>query len=144
MFLGEFRHSLDAKGRLVLPSEMRSELEEGAVITKSNRGMYLVGFPRAGFEALATRISEEASADDDLRLVSDRFFAVARTVTLDRAGRILIPENLRAYAALESDAVITGSVDHFNVWDAAHYDDEALRADSVIPELSRRVRGLNF
>ena len=144
MFLGEFRHSLDAKGRLVLPADMRAQLEEGAVITRSNVGRYLVGFAHADFEALARRLAEQTAKDPQLRLVEGQTFAKARAVPLDRAGRILIPENLREWAGLESDVVVAGANDHFRLWDADEYEGAAARADALIPELIGQVRDLTF
>ena len=144
MFLGEFRHSLDPKGRLVLPAEMRSELEEGAVVTRSNVGKYLVGFARADFEALARRLAEQTAKDPGLRMVEGQTFAKARSVPLDRAGRIVIPENLRQWAGLSSEVVVAGANDHFRLWDAGEYDTSAARVDALIPELIGHVKELNF
>ena len=144
MFTGEYRHSLDPKSRLVLPSEIRAMVEEGAVVTKSMVGRYLVGFPRAGFDQLAGQLAETVAKDPQRRVVERRWFAAARPVTPDRAGRILIPQTLREHAGLETEAVIVGVNDHFEIWDAARYDAEDARADALIPELIQHAPELTY
>lgn len=144
MFLGEFRHSLDAKGRLVLPAQVRSLLEEGAVLTRSNRGNYLLGFTRTDFGDLARRLAEHTSKDPQRRLVERAWFSAARELELDRAGRILIPQNLRDHAGLEADVVVVGVNECFEIWDAARYDAEQSKAAAVIPEIVRDVPELGF
>jgi MraZ protein len=128
---------------------MRSMLEEGAVVTKSNVGRYLVGFPRAGFDQLAARLAETLARDPasvtmHRRVVERRWFAASRQVMLDRAGRILIPQTLRDHALLESEVVIAGVNDHFQIWDASLYDAEDVRAEALIPELIQHVPELTY
>ena len=144
MFLGEFRHTVDPKGRLVLPAEIRSQLEEGAVLTKSNVGRYLVGFRQADWDARARSLAEQTAKQPELRLVEGRTFSAARRVPVDRAGRILIPPTLRDDAGLESEVVIAGANDHFRIWRPEVYAAAAAQLDALMPELIKKVPELNF
>ena len=144
MFLGEFRHSLDPKGRLVLPSEIRSSVEEGAVLTKSLVDRYLVGFTASDFADLARRVAEETAKDPQIGLAERRWFASARQVTPDKAGRILIPPTLREHAGLENDVVIAGVNERFEIWDAAEYDAAQARAEPLMSEMAKKIPQLRF
>jgi transcriptional regulator MraZ len=144
VFLGEFRHSLDAKGRLVLPAQVRSLLEEGAVLTRSNRGSYLLGFTQDDFADLARRLAEHTAKDPQRRLVERAWFSAAREVEMDRAGRILIPQNLRDFAGLDSDVVVAGVNECFELWDAGRYDAEQAKVGAVISEIVKDVPELGF
>ena len=144
MFKGEFRHSLDQKGRLVLPAQVRGMVEEGAVLTKSNRGNYLVGFTRDDFGRLAARLAEHTSKDPRRRLVERAFFSSARDVEIDRAGRIVIPQNLRDHAGLEGDVVVVGVNECFEIWDGGRFEAEQAKVSAALPDIIQDVPELGF
>jgi MraZ protein len=118
VFTWEYRHSLDQKGRLVLPSEWRQAVAEGAVITQSQVGGYLVGQTRSGFEAWMESV-REAAKDDRRRMVERTFFRRSKIVDLDTAGRILLPVEHRNHAGIGTEAVLIGVGERFEVWDPA-------------------------
>jgi transcriptional regulator MraZ len=144
LFVGEFRHSLDAKGRLVLPAQVRSMVEEGAVLTRSNRERYLLGFTARDFDDLGRRLAEHTAKDPQRRMVERFWFASARQVELDRSGRILIPQALREYAGLETDVVVAGVNECFEIWDQDRYDAEQARVAAAIPDIITDVPELGF
>ena len=144
MFSGEFHHSLDAKGRLVLPAEIRSLTEEGAWITKSMVGPYLIGFTAADWLDLAARMKEQSAKDPERRAVERRFFASALQATPDRAGRILIPQGLREHARLENDVLIAGVNEVFEIWNPALYEASERRTDVLIPQMLPKLPELNY
>src|SRR5258708_866610 len=107
MFLGEFQHSLDAKGRMILPAKFRDQLEAGAIITKG-RGRCLAVYTAEEFEDVASQVREVSKRGPRERDAARVFFSGANDVQLDRQGRVAIPQTLRTYAGLERDVVVVG------------------------------------
>ncbi len=116
VFLGLYEHSLDDKGRLVLPRKYRASLEHGCVVAKGHDGSIHV-WPRDGFAALP-RGSRSSLPPTRGRVRSFRrsLTSTATDQAIDRAGRISLPERLRQYAGLDKDVVVTGADDHLELW----------------------------
>jgi MraZ protein len=117
MFLGEYQHALDAKGRVILPAKFRDQLESGGFVTSEVDGCLAVWTP-AEFDVKAAEIKERARAGgpagrDQLRA----FFGGAVEAMPDRQGRIAIPQHLREFASLDRDVVVAGMFDHLEIWD---------------------------
>lgn len=132
MFLGEDRHNVDSKGRLVLPSRYRSQLsEQGCVITKGQDG-HLMVFP--------TTVYQE-KADEALAMPNDKagrryrrtLFGGADQQVPDTSGRLLLRSDLREYAGLETgEAVaVVGVFDHIELWNAPRFDSERQIGDAA-------------
>lgn len=115
MFTGEYRHSVDEKGRVAIPARFRPQLDKGPVVAKWTDGCAAV-FPRAAFEQLAAKVTVLPIADERARAVSRFLFASAFEVDLDGQGRIVLPATVREWAALGSDAVVVGGWDHVEIW----------------------------
>jgi MraZ protein len=120
MFLGEHQHSLDAKGRVILPARFREQLEGGAVMTKALDGCLSV-FPIAEFRQRARRLQDARSRGSRERQAARTFFAGAVEIAPDKQGRVAIPQSLREYAALDRDVIVAGNFDHIELWDAARF-----------------------
>ena len=141
MFVGSFEHSLDEKGRVVLPSQYRVALAEGGVLVPWER--YLGLWTPEGFETMAevikTHFTEE---EEDLDVVEDLFrvfLARSTHVRPDTAGRILLPVEARAQIGLDRDAVVTGRLDHIEIWDRAAW--RSVFADAQ-PNLTRALKAV--
>lgn len=119
MFLGEYVHSLDPKGRLILPARFREALSE-AYVTSEMDGCLALWAP-ARFEERAEQMKEHSKGDATQRNMARVFFAGAQEANPDKQGRIALPTNLRQFAGLsaESQVVVTGAYDHVEIWDAA-------------------------
>jgi MraZ protein len=115
VFLGRHGHNLDEKGRLALPARYRDELRDGVVITRGFDNCLLV-YPMAAWAPLAERVSALSIGDPDVRLLRRMLFANATDLMLDRQGRILVPAELRAHAALEREAVVVGMHSFIEIW----------------------------
>ncbi len=115
MFLGEFEHTIDDKGRVAIPARFREELSEGLVLTRGFDHCLQV-FPRPTWEALRQRISALSLGNEEARNLRRLLFSGAAEVEVDRQGRILIPQNLREYAGLSEMAVIAGLDTYFEMW----------------------------
>jgi MraZ protein len=117
MFLGEFQHSLDAKGRVILPVRFREQLEGGGYMAKALDGCLAV-YPVAEFTQLAAKLGEARERGPQERQAARSFFAGAVDSTPDKQGRVAIPQSLREYAHLEREVTVVGSFDHIEIWDA--------------------------
>jgi len=136
VFLGEYKHSVDAKGRVVLPSRFRDDLAEGCVVTKGQERCLFV-FPINRWETEMTQVSELPRTNARNRQYARSFFASAIQQDLDKQGRVQIPQNLRDYAGLGKDIAVLGVSDRVEIWDAAEwlqYNNEADEAYSSIEE----------
>ena len=117
MFLGEHKHSLDDKGRLILPSRFRESLE-GAFVTSEIDGC-LGLWPPDDFARRAEEMNQRRLGDERDRSVARFFFAYAQEASPDKQGRVALPANLREFASLTREVVVNGAYDHVEVWDAA-------------------------
>ena len=135
MFLGEYFHSLDGKGRVVMPSGFRRDLEEGCVVAKGQDGQ-LILFPTGEFESRAAEVREKPQ-----NRVGRRFartvFSGADMQALDKSGRVLIKPDLRDFADLEvtSEIVVIGVYDHVELWNKSLFlEDRAAGDQSYLEE----------
>lgn len=123
MFLGEYVHTLDEKGRLTIPAKFRDELEAGVVITRGMDRCLLI-YPLQEWERLAERVSALPMTDRRARAFKRLVFSAATDVTPDAQGRVLIPPRLREYAALNGEVIVTGVGKYIEVWNPAHWSGE--------------------
>jgi MraZ protein len=115
MFLGEYEHTLDGKGRLAIPARFRSQMSRGAVLSKgmgSCLSLYTVEHWEQKSNELVARMDS-----DELRDFERRIYPSASEVELDGQGRVVVPAKLRAYAKLETNVTIAGVRDHIEIWD---------------------------
>lgn len=130
VFLGEFIHTLDSKGRVVLPRSFRDALEDGLVTTKGKDGNVVV-FPAGTFEELA-RSELEKERTRDARRKARSMFSGADLMHLDGQGRILLKPELQQYAGIEGskDVAVVGLFDRIEIWDVGAFEAERDAADS--------------
>jgi len=119
-FLGEFQHSLDPKGRVILPARFRQILGERAVLTTQDDGCLAIWSPEE-FEVKASEMNERRKGGTADRSVARAFFADADEFELTGQGRVSIPGTLREFAGLTQNVVVTGQYDHVEIWDAARW-----------------------
>lgn len=144
MFLGESVHTLDAKSRIVVPKRFLAEFPEdqdgkrGAMLTRGFEGCLFL-FPEQGFERALERMQLQAFGGAELRTMQRLFFSNAHQTWIDGAGRMVVPEKLRALAGLERDVVLVGCADRAEIWSReawekfnAEHDEEFDRLDSVM------------
>src|SRR5512136_1854200 len=116
MFLGEFSHSIDDKGRLTLPAKFRPELGQGIVVTRGIDKCLFI-FTLDEFQRIADKVSELPMTQADGREFSRHFFSGALDVEVDKQGRVLLPPNLRDYAGLDGEVIVAGVNKRIEVWD---------------------------
>jgi MraZ protein len=122
VFTGEYRHAVDDKGRIAVPSRFRAQLA-GSVVVARWLDTCLAIFPMAAWDELSTRVGSLPMTDPNARLLQRQLFAGAFETELDRQGRVLVPGNLRGFAGLEAEALVLGSRDHAEVWSPARWAD---------------------
>ena len=115
MFMGEVRHSLDSKGRLTIPARYRDLLEGGAYITQGFERNLMV-WPDSAFEHISQSLGTKSITDPDTRLLQRLIFSRGERLDVDGAGRILIPQFLRQFALLDSEAIVVGVGNYFEIW----------------------------
>jgi transcriptional regulator MraZ len=122
VFTGEYRHTVDDKGRLAVPARFRAQLATGAVVSRWIDGCLAI-HDQAGWDALANRVAALPVTDQAARLFQRQIFAGAFDAELDRQGRILIPSYLRDETGLQAEAVVAGIRDHAEIWAPKAWDD---------------------
>ncbi len=120
MFLGEYEHTVDDKGRLAIPAKFRAGLAEGLVLTRGFDQNLLL-YPMPVWRELAARINALPITQPSARNLRRLMFAGASDLGLDKQGRIVLPPNLRQYATITSQAVITGMDSFIEIWSAERW-----------------------
>lgn len=140
MFLGEYQHSVDAKGRVVLPAKFRDRLENGLVVTKGQeRCLYI--FPLDRWEEEVRKVNQLPRTDRRSRNYARSFFGAASDQALDKQGRIQVPQALRDYAALEKDVVVVGVADRVEIWDTESWAANSTEADELYAGIEEALSG---
>ncbi len=115
MFLGQYRHTIDNKGRLMVPARFRDLMNEGGYITQGFDRNLMVLTAKA-FEFVSQRVNQLSVTDETARQLRRLIFATADRVDLDKTGRIRVPQFLIDHAGFDSEAVIVGVGDYFEIW----------------------------
>lgn len=139
MFIGEYQHSLDNKGRLIIPAKFREDLGDNFIITKGLDNCLFV-YPKSEWEILEEKLKLLPLTSKDARAFVRFFFSGATECELDKQGRILIPSNLREHCRLEKDAVIIGVSNRVEIWSKEEWDlynnDESLSYESIAEKMA--------
>lgn len=128
MFMGEYSHTIDAKGRLIIPAKFREALGEEFILTKGLDGCLSI-YPMNEWESFEEKLKALPLTDKNARAFLRFFVAGATACELDRQGRILVPSTLREFAGLEKEVVLTGNLTRIEVWskqkwiENSNYDD---------------------
>lgn len=122
LFLGEFDHTLDERGRITLPRKIRAELGEQEVILARGFDSCIFGFDKASWEKEAGRQLENPVTDKVARTIRRYMFAAAEKVEVDKLGRILVPALLKEYAGVKAEVSIIGAGDHFEIWERSSWN----------------------
>lgn len=121
MLMGEYQHTIDAKGRLILPAKFRDELGELFIVTKGLDNCLFV-YAKEEWAILEGKLKQLPLAKPEARAFVRFFFAGAAEVECDKQGRVLLPTNLRDYAQVEKDVVILGVSNRVEIWSKSVWD----------------------
>ncbi len=142
MFTGEYRHTVDDKGRIAVPSKFRALLDGGAVVSRWIDGCLAI-HTLAGWALLADKIAELPVTDASARLFGRSVFAGATEAELDKQGRVLLPAYLREGIGLATDALVIGARDHAEIWTPATWA-EYRRAMDDPQTFAQAIQGLGI
>ena|SRR3990172_8068467 len=117
LFLGEYDHALDDRGRVTLPKKIRQELGEKDLVLSRGFDTCIFGFDRESWEKEAAKQLEAPVTDEKARAIRRYMFAGAEKVEADKLGRILVPALLKEYGRINREVMVIGAGDHFEIWD---------------------------
>ena len=130
MFMGEFDHTTDPKGRLIVPSKFREELGDTFVVTKGLDGC-LLAYAKPEWDRVTTGLRELSLVTKNGRQFIRFFFAGAAEIEMDKQGRILIPEKLREFAGITKDVVSVGADNKLEIWSKDRYEGLETPSDAM-------------
>lgn len=121
MLIGEYRHTLDAKGRVIIPSKFRDELKDNFIITKGLDNCLFI-YPQSEWIKIEDKLKELPLTNRDVRSFVRTFYSGAVDESLDKQGRVVIPQSLRDHASIEKDVVIIGVSTRVEIWSTENWD----------------------
>jgi MraZ protein len=121
VFIGEYKHTIDEKGRLAIPIKFRADLSKGAVVTRGlDTSLFL--FPKEEWDKLAEKLASLPLGQSNSRAFARLMLAGAMDVEVDKQGRVMLPEYLRVYAGLQKSVVIAGLYTRLELWDETSWN----------------------
>ncbi|MBI4085198.1 MAG: division/cell wall cluster transcriptional repressor MraZ [Candidatus Liptonbacteria bacterium] len=143
MLLGEYKHNLDSKGRLAIPSKFREKLSAGAIITRGLDNCLFV-FANKEWESLAQKLMALPLSQANSRAFVRLMLSGASDVVPDGQGRILIPDYLRNYAGLKKEAVVAGLYNRMEIWDKDSWERYKQKTESASEEIAEKLGELGI
>lgn len=140
-FTGEYRHTIDAKGRLIVPSRLREEFSGDRVTLSRWMGNCIAMWSEEGWRKIASALMEQGSANPSARAFVRTMAASAHTDLIDKQGRINVPVHLRDFAGITRECVVTGALDHGEIWNPDRWRDQV---ETVAGDLDELASQLNF
>lgn len=143
MFMGEYQHALDGKGRLFIPARLREELGDRFIMTRGlDRCLFV--YPLAEWATLERKLKELPFTRSDARAFVRFFFAGATECELDNQGRVLIPANLRNYAGIERETVIIGVSTRLEIWSLEAWENYSANVRDNFAEFAEKLVDLGI
>lgn len=143
MFMGEYKHNIDAKGRLIMPSKFRDELGEKFVVTRGLDGC-LFGYPQNEWEKVEEKLNAMPVSNKDARAFVRFFYSAAMECELDKQGRINLPGNLITHGDLQKECVVVGVSDRIEIWDIARWQKFSTEAEENFDDLAETMVDFGF
>ncbi len=143
MFIGEYSHTIDNKGRMAVPVKMRAKLADGAVVTKGLDACLFI-YPKSEWDIMAKKLAGLPISDKKARAFSRMMLAGAMEVEFDKQGRVLLPSYLREYASLNSKAVVAGLYNRVEIWNEKNWNKYKAESNADSDEVSEHLSGLGI
>ena len=141
LLTGEFECKMDAKGRLTLPSKVKSKLPEvsgNQLVLSLGLEPCLVLYPLVEYRKIYSRIASMNEFDEEYRKLQRNFFRRITELELDSAGRLLVPKSMSKYAKLEKEIILVGMGNRMELWDAAVYDEFIINDNAEFSKLAQK------
>jgi transcriptional regulator MraZ len=142
MFIGEYQHNIDEKGRLAIPAKFRVKLEKGAVVTRGLDNCLFL-YTAEEWQKLAQKLATLPISKANTRAFARLMLAGAMDVQLDKQGRIVLPEYLRKYASLKKKSVVTGLYNRLEIWDDATWSKYKEGTEKQSGDIAEALEGLD-
>jgi len=143
MLLGEFKHTIDEKGRVAVPAKFRHAFQGGAIITRGLDHCLFI-FSLSEWENLAKKINDLPLAQANSRAFSRLMLAGAMDVKVDIQGRILVPDYLREYAGIKKQVIVAGVYNRAEIWDETVWNEYKSRTESASDEIAEKLGELGI
>ncbi len=143
MFMGEYSHTIDAKGRIIVPAKFRESLGDNFVVTKGLDNCLFV-YTSEDWRKFEEKLRTLPLTNKDARKFTRFFLAGAAEMEIDKQGRILIPSVLREFAALEKDVVLVGVGSRIEIWDKVRWNESISIYDDDMEEVAENMESLGF
>lgn len=143
MFMGEYSHTIDAKGRIIVPAKFRESLGDNIVVTKGLDNCLFV-YTSEDWRKFEEKLRTLPLTNKDARKFTRFFLAGAAEMEIDKQGRILIPSVLREFVALEKDVVLVGVGSRIEIWDKARWNESISIYDDDMEEVAENMESLGF
>jgi MraZ protein len=143
MFMGEYQHSVDAKGRLIVPAKFREALGETFVVTRGLDNC-LFGYPMDEWRKLEEKLKGLPMTKKDTRAFARFFFSGATEVEIDKQGRINIPSTLMQYAHLVKECVVLGVSNRIEIWAKDAWEAYFSESEQSFNEIAENMIGFDF
>jgi MraZ protein len=138
LFLGEHRHALDEKGRIIFPARMREDLGAQVTLQKGIDPCVYV-FPPDEWERQVANVASLPTTKPEARRYARFFFSQAQTERVDRQGRLTVPASFREYAGLSRDVVVVGAGQRVEIWDATRWEQHLGEAEQGVEEFTSEL-----
>lgn len=144
LLTGEHNHSVDPKGRIIIPSKFRDDLSEGYTVTKGLDGCLFL-YPNNEWSTFIDNLTNvKDTTNKDARLFRRFFVGSADSGNLDKQGRVLLSQELRTFAGLEKDIVLVGMLDRVEIWDKAKWDENNAAVEENMDDIAARLQALGL
>ncbi len=143
MFIGEYNHTVDEKGRLALPIKFRKDFKNGAVVTRGLDNCLFV-FTKKSWQELADKLSKLPISQSKSRAFARLMLAGAMDVRLDSQGRIILPEYLRVYSKLNKKVIVAGVFNRLEIWDENLWNTYKTDVENKSIEIANELGGLGI
>ncbi len=143
MFIGEYSHNLDEKGRMAVPVKFRKDLAGGAIVTRGLDGCLFI-YSMRDWEQLAQKLMALPLSQSNSRAFARLMLAGAMDVEVDAQGRVLIPEYLRKYAGLDKKVVVAGLYNRIEIWDETKWNEYKEKTEKESDEISEKMGELGI
>ena len=141
MFMGEFQHSIDDKGRVIIPAKFRESLGSTFVVTRGLISVFRV--PHGGVGVMEQKLKALPLMKSDARAFT-RFFSGATECELDKQGRVNLPGNLREYAKLDKDCVVLGVSNRVEIWSKGIWESYFNQSEEAFNDIAEKLVDFNF
>lgn len=143
MLMGEFHHTIDSKGRVIMPAKFRADLGDTFILTRGMDGC-LFGYPMAKWQEIEQKLDSLPLNKKDARAFVRFFYSAATENEVDKQGRINIATPLFKFAKLQRNCVIVGVSDRIEIWDEARWEEVNQEAEENFDEISENLMDFNL